>query len=311
MFKKKKEKNEESKVIEEETFLSAKEKEFKKEKKGFLKRKNRKDTKQEQNNELKEDKVIFEDFDEEVVQDEPKKDGKKEVEKVIERDLELNPIKGVRFWLFLLACALLLVVGLWIIFDKTMGTKISLGFTGVAILLFGLIRIVPLVKSVKSTKAKWVSLLEIFVDLLIGGAVFAVAILFEKNGESNLTKFVNNNYKYILGIVFYLKAVFYFVNTSLLKEETTKFEFWVHILVISVACLIFALNFDATKLGYVIAALCLLCALFLGYESGSNYFNYRKKNPKLKENKKHKNKEKENKIILPKNENDENNIYLS
>lgn len=302
MFKKKKDKKEiEETIIEEETFLSSKEKELKKDKKSLFKKKNKK---QELNNETKEDKVILEEFEEEKPKEE-----KKEIK--VERDLELNPIKGVRLWLFLIACALLIVVGLWIIFDKTMGTKISLGFTGVAILLFGLIRIVPLIRSVKSTKAKWVSLLEILIDLLIGGAVFTVAILFEKNGESALTKFVNTNYKYILGIVFYLKAVFYFINTSLLKEETSKFEFWVHILVISVACLIFALNFDATKLGYVIAALCLLCALFLGYESGSNYFNYRKQNPKLKEKKKDKHKENKDELILPKQEDEQDNIYLS
>lgn len=222
-----------------------------------------------------------------------------------------NPMQGVKFWLFTIGAALLLVMGIWILVDKNFGASLAVAFTGIVIILFGLVRIIPLVKSRKTGSAKAITTIEIVINLALGVFLIYGAIELRKN--STIGNFISDYYRYFLGFVFYAKGIFYFINSSLLKEETNKLEFWLHIVIITIAVVIFATNFDATNLAILIAILALLCAVFLVGMSGGSYYNYRKtlnKKPKKEKNKESekdiKDEPSEEEIILPHDETNKN-----
>lgn len=224
-----------------------------------------------------------------------------------------NPLHGVKFWLFAIGAALLLVMGVWILIDRNFGSSLAVAFTGIVIIIFGIVRIIPLVKSRKTGLAKFTSALEIIINVLLG--VFLIFGATKIKANSDIGDFIEKYYRFFLGFVFYAKAVFYFINTSLLKEETNKFEFWLHILIITIAVIIFATNFDAKDLAIFIAILALLCAVFLIGMSGGSYYNYRKTiNKKVKKEKVSEEQDDDNKdeeIILPTDEEQTNDTYVN
>ena len=183
-----------------------------------------------------------------------------------------NPLKGVKFWALAFGAAALIALGLWILLDKNLGTSLALGITGLVIVIMGIIRIIPF-------------------DIAIGAFLFYAATAYQKDNSSSLGEFTNKYYRFFLGAILYLKGVFYFINTSLLKERTNKFEFWFHIVVMTIGAMIFALNFDAKKIGIIIAVISLIFALILIVMGGSSYYNYRKSVVKPKEEKKEEPKE--------------------
>lgn len=226
-----------------------------------------------------------------------------------------NPIHGVKFWLFAIGAALLIVLGIWILVDRAgFGASLAVAFTGIVIIIFALVRIIPLVRSRKTALGKFVILIEILINFLLG--IFLIYGATQISKETDFGNFINTYYRFFLGFVFYAKAVFYFINSSLLKEETSKLEFWLHILIITLAVVIFATDFDATKLALLIAILSLICAVFLVGMSGGSYYNYRKtigKKPnKAKEEKKEENNEaSEEEIILPNKEESHDQTYVN
>lgn len=223
-----------------------------------------------------------------------------------------NPLHGAKFWLFAIGAALLLVLGIWILIDRSsFGASLAVAFTGIVILIFAIVRIIPLIKARKTGLAKFLTTLEILINIILG--VFLIYGSTAVRDNNNLGNFINEYYKFFLGFVFYAKAIFYFINSSLLKEETNKLEFWLHILIITLAVVIFATDFDATGLALLIAILALICAAFFILMSGGSYYNYRKTINKTKVIKEDKEKEVENKdeLILPQDEDKQNETYVN
>ena len=244
---------------------------------------------------------------------------KKKIKVQVEEEIKVNnkftnPLLGVKFWLFTIASALLIAVGIWLLVDKTLAASLAVGFTGIVICLFGLIRVIPLFKARKGNMAKFVTILEIVINVLLGLFLIYAATIIKKE-DNVLGDFVTKYYRFFLGFAFYLKSIFYFINTSLLKEETNKFEFWVHILIITIAVVIFATNFDASNLAIFIAILSLICGVFLIGMAGGSYFNYRKtinkKPKKVKEEKENIEENKEEELILPTNDEKNNETYVN
>lgn len=187
-----------------------------------------------------------------------------------------NPAKGIKFWAIVAGAAALIVLGVWIIADRNLGTTMAIGVTGAVVVIFGIARIIPLIRTQISGSAKLTVVIEIIMDILLGAFLFFAAVQLQRDPESGLGKFVDSYYRFFLGFVLYAKGVFYFIITSLLNEKTTKFEFWMHILIMTLGVVIFAIDFDASRLALVIAIICLLASLVLIAVSGSSYYNYRK-----------------------------------
>ncbi len=252
-----------------------------------------------------------------------KETPEEKVENYVEKEhKELpNPLQGVNFWLLCCACALLVVMGIWIIVDtyvgdNTLGPRLVMGFTGFVICVFAVIRVVPLVRTQKSTNSKMVILTEIILDIVVGAFLFYGAFSIEAGKESAISDFCNKYYNYLVGGVLYLKGVFYFITTSLLNEVTNKKEFWLHVLIMSIGVIICSFkNLNAGALGLFIAIISLLSGVAAGGAAGGSYFKYRKNVvlPKKAEKEKQENKEEETNDeanILP-SDNDDNRPYVS
>ena len=176
-------------------------------------------------------------------------------------------------------------MGIWIILDRSLGTKLVVGFTGFVICVFGIVRIVPLVRTQKKGVSKMVIVLEILIDLAIGAFLFYGAFKTQAGKDDTLSNITRDYYRYFLGAVLYLKGVFYFITTALLGEVTNKKEFWLHIVIMTLGVVVFALNIDASSLALFIAVISLLAGVAAGTAAGGSYFNYRKRVvlPKKKE----------------------------
>ncbi|HRX91604.1 MAG TPA: hypothetical protein P5042_02230, partial [Candidatus Izemoplasmatales bacterium] len=124
-------------------------------------------------------------------------------------------------WLlkFILA-AILLGVGIYMVFAD----EVVYAITGVAIIVFSLLRVVPLVKSLHTETLRTLNIIEIVLDTLMGGFMLYVAI------AQDLSQPVwGGVYKWLLAIFFYVRGLVFFNSVVFLGEKTEVPKFWVHI----------------------------------------------------------------------------------
>lgn len=220
-----------------------------------------------------------------------------------------NPIKTYKFWIKIIAAALLIVLGLWILFDNTIAKILVLLFTGLVTGIYALIRVIPLIKTLKTNKARLISLLEIIVDLLLAVYLCFAAINLKEDPTSDFAIFNDKYYRFFIAFILYSRTVVYFMCTVLFKEETDKSKFWAHILLITIACLLCALT-DITSQGIAItiAVFAFLVSISLITEGSSGYWKYRKnitveKNKDINDSKENTEEElPSGKIIIPVND---------
>lgn len=189
-----------------------------------------------------------------------------------------NPIKRYQFWFKVLAAAILLTLGIVIIFNEEVGTMLVLGASGAAVLIMGVIRFVPLMKTLQSGKSKIASAIEMAIDIIIGIILFYGAVTITKEGGSKAADFINKNYKYFMGFVLYLRGVIYFMISVLFSEPSDKVQFWVHLGFLTVGVLFVSLSDEVTSrfLATIIAVISLLCSAALIVDGGVSFGRYRK-----------------------------------
>ena len=191
-----------------------------------------------------------------------------------------NPIKSYAFWLKIFSAALLIAFGIWLIVDINTGEKLStfivLMFTGAVAGIFALIRTIPLVKTLKTGKARIVCIIEIAVHIALAASMIFGAIAKISNEESKFADFIYSYYRFVIALFLYTRVVSYFICTVLFKEETDKIKFWVHIGIMTLTCVLCAIQFEGKTIAWVIAVLALTCSLGLSIEGGMGYTRYRK-----------------------------------
>lgn len=217
-----------------------------------------------------------------------------------------NPLKSYSFWVKILAAALLITLGIWLIIDVNTGEKfatfIVLMFTGLVAGVFAIIRVIPLMRTLKTGMGRLTCIIEIVVHIGLSIAMIFAAIAKISNDESDFADFVYTYYRFAIALFFYTRVVSYFICTVLCKEETDKIKFWVHIGLLTITCLICALNFKGRTIAWIIAVLALCCSIFLIGEGGVGYNRYRKQIAKEREEKKEEHLEEEEEPILPSDE---------
>ena len=206
-----------------------------------------------------------------------------------------NPFKTYSFWVKILAAALLITLGVWLIIDVNTGEKFStfivLMFTGLVAGVFAIIRMIPLMRTLKTGMGRLTCIIEIAIHIgLAAGMIFA-AIAKISNEESDFADFVYKYYRFVIAFFFYTRVVSYFICTVLCKEETDKIKFWVHIGLLTLTCVICAVAFKGRTIAWIIAVLALCCSAFLIVEGGTGYNRYRKAIAKEREEKKEETKE--------------------
>ena len=115
-----------------------------------------------------------------------------------------NPIKTYQFWIKIFAAALTIVLGLWILLDNTIAKVIVLMFTGLVTGIYALIRVVPLIKTLKTHRGRLISVFEIVIDLLLSVYLCYSAINLRENPTSDLAEFNNIYYRFFIAFILYL-----------------------------------------------------------------------------------------------------------
>lgn len=138
---------------------------------------------------------------------------------------------------------------------------------GASFVIIGLLRIIPLLKTTADKLLRWIYTGEIFINVIVG----AILIVFAINKDD-----LNSILGYLVGGVLYLRAFIFFFGTTLRKESADWLAFIVHIGLITVGTVIIANGgFTASELGWVILAISVIAAFYIGYSGYNNYRNYR------------------------------------
>ncbi|MDE5546392.1 MAG: hypothetical protein K2I88_02895, partial [Anaeroplasmataceae bacterium] len=130
-----------------------------------------------------------------------------------------NPFKTYSFWVKIIAAALLITLGVWLIIDVNTGEKFStfivLMFTGLVAGVFAIIRAIPLMRTLKTGKGRLTCIIEIAVHIGLAAAMIFAAIAKVSNEESDFADFVYKYYRFAIALFFYTRIVSYFVCTVL------------------------------------------------------------------------------------------------
>ena len=136
-------------------------------------------------------------------------------------------------------------------------------------------------KTLKTKRARLVSIGEILIHLaisvaLVYGAINKLTVTEEEN-ISWIAKFIIENYRFIIAVLFVTRVISYFWCTVLFEEKTDKSKFWAHILLIVLACVMCSLTgVEAQTIAIIIAVIALLCAAGLIIDGAVGYGRYRK-----------------------------------
>jgi hypothetical protein len=169
---------------------------------------------------------------------------------------------------FILA-AILLGVGIYLQFaDEVVYT-----ITGVIIVIFSLLRVIPLMKSLNKEVLRTVNLIEIIADTLIGSVMIYIALSGKFDGGNVWAQI----YRYGLAFFFYARALVFFNSVTFLGEKTEIPKFWVHIGSITIGTYI-ATNqdFSYETVAIFLLIVALIGTLYLSYDGYKGYTHYRK-----------------------------------
>lgn len=172
-------------------------------------------------------------------------------------------------WLFeMIGCALLIGLGIIMKFIPS----VLLVLVGLIFFVLGLFRIVPLLKTTDDKLLKILYAVELFIDMGAGIALFIIGIKNKSDSIDDLKKV----FGYIIAGILYLRGLVYLFAVSFKKESAKIWLFFVHIGLITLATVIIARGgFTLTTLGWVLLALSILSAIFVGVDSIKKYSNFR------------------------------------
>ncbi|TNF06739.1 MAG: hypothetical protein EP317_06035 [Bacillota bacterium] len=185
---------------------------------------------------------------------------------------------------FILA-AILIGVGIYMVFAD----EVVYLVTGIAIVIFSIFRVIPLMKSLNKEILRTINLIEIIFDTLIGAGMIYI-VLSERNLADGIWREI---YRFSLAFFFYARGLVYFNSVVFFKEKTEIPKFWVHIVSLSIGAIIaFQPNFDYNTVGIFLLLISIVGASYLGYDGFGGYKKYRQYQKELNQEKE-KNKPKE------------------
>lgn|SRR5690554_90678 len=168
---------------------------------------------------------------------------------------------------FVLA-AILLGVGIYMFFAE----EVVYLITGIAIIIFSLFRVVPLMKTLKKEVLRTINLLEIIFDVIVG-AILVYASASGKVQGSDTWALV---YRFALAFFFYTRALVFFNSVVFFEEKTEIPKFWAHIVSITVGTVIATWDgFSHETVAILIMIIAFLGTGYLGYDGYKGYKNYR------------------------------------
>lgn len=178
---------------------------------------------------------------------------------------------------FILA-ALLLGVGIYMAFAN----EVIYTITGVGIIIFSLLRVIPLMKTLSKESLRTINLIEIIFDTLIGAMMIYVALTRDLANEP----IWGSVYRYSLTFFFYVRGLIYFNSVVFLGEKTEVPKFWIHIVALTLGVIIAVIpNFDYATVGILLLILSIFGSVYLGYDGYGGYKKYREFSKELNKDK--------------------------
>lgn len=243
------------------------------------------------NKKNKNNEVNTENFD---IRTEEEKEAEKEAKK--EAKKAKSPVKvysTYKFIFFMVTFAILVTFGIMILIfqDNSIGAiyMVTALIAGVA----ALIRLIPLMRTTKSKRAKLVSLIEIIFHIVVAFYLVIAALVLwgqvnadDFDGNYNwFNKFNFDAYKYVLITLLATRSLVYYYVTIECNEGTDRTKFIFHTIINVAAIILAAIPFDSKQVPIVLAIVSFLSAAIIGGEAGGGYFRYRKSIAKPKEKK--------------------------
>ncbi|MFH0993006.1 MAG: hypothetical protein V1761_01505 [bacterium] len=169
--------------------------------------------------------------------------------------------------------AILIAAGILV---KINEVEVVYATTGIAIVLFSVLRIVPLMKTLKKEVLRTINLIEVIFDTIMGGLMIYVAF----SGLSGVA-FWQGMYAYLLAVFFYARGFIYMVSLYFFAERTEALKFWFHLICVTLGAGLFVLALTETgsvilkTLGWLILFVSVAGGLYLGYDGYGGYRIYR------------------------------------
>lgn len=226
-----------------------------------------------------------------------------------------NPIKAFNMYKFIvkiIAFAILVTFAIVMIVNKENAVGAIYLISGIVCAFAAIIRVIPLLRTLKSKRAKLVSLIEILVHLVVGAYLIMAAFLhWNIMSENNLkdldeltgiTKFNLDAYRFIIVFVLFTRGMCYYYITIMCEERTDRMKFWLHAIIMLLSILLAAIPLTPEKIVWVLVFLAIGSALVIGGEAGTGYYRYRKAVSASKKKEQEKNKSDEKPLEAPAND---------
>lgn len=174
--------------------------------------------------------------------------------------------------------AILIAAG---ILMKIYDEEIVYATTGLAIVIFSLLRVVPLMKTLKKEVLRTINLIEVIFDTILGGVMLFVVF----SGKLQTQNVWTGLYGYMLTFFLLARGIIYFVSLYYFEEKTEPIKFWFHLICISLGSVILTLsilgNDIIPALGWMILFISVSGGVYLGYDGFGGYKKYREKSKAL------------------------------
>jgi hypothetical protein len=188
-----------------------------------------------------------------------------------------------------IVAAILLGVGIYLSID----TKVVYTITGIAIAMYSLFRVYPLMKTLNKEVLRTINLIEILLGVVLGAVMIYAGV---KGLDSDNAATWEKLFRWFLAFFFYVRGVVFFVSTTFFGEKTEVPKFIFHIIALSLGALLIMWNeFEAQTLAFLFLFISIVSAAYLGYDGYGGYSKYRKYQKILNQDK-----EKEAKIKVDK-----------
>ena len=187
----------------------------------------------------------------------------------------MEKIKFSYGWLLKWIIAAILVgVGITMV----LASSIVFFITGLFLIIFSIFRVVPLLRTLNKEPLRLINLVEIIVDIVIGGLLLYVGIraMVESWAPTPVWSYI---YGFSIVLVLLGRGIIFFYSTTFLGEKTEQIKFWSHVVVTIlgsvIAVLTFQNSFDNQVVAILILILCFLGAGYLIYDGYNGYQKYR------------------------------------
>jgi len=187
-------------------------------------------------------------------------------------------------WLYLWIAAAALVVFATVLFlNSEFGNNIVFYVTGVLLIIFVIIRFIPLIKTTREKWAIVINSIEMFVDLVVG--VLMIVLTAKVEDPTELYMF----YPFLVGGILYVRGAVYFTEIAFFKTKVEIPQFFINIALITAGAVIIGRfdDFSVDSMRYLIGVIFAISGIVCTVDGFINFNNYRnEKTGKAAESKK-------------------------